>query len=638
MSAAAPREWPPALLNAARLVTFAVVCGVLYWGQVVLIPIALAALVAFLASPLVTRLDRLHVPRVLGVIVVLACVTGVLAGLGYVVVGQLGSLAAELPAHRQNVRAKVRDLRDFLRGGTLEQVQTTIEDISEDVESVTAPAETQAPASPAASPPTNRRLDGSAPDDGEQPVRVEVVPERQLLGNSRLWSPALQGVATAGLSLLLAVFMLIGREDLRNRIVSLAGQTSLAVTTKAFADAGRRISRYLLMQFIINATMGLAVGLGLFFIGVPYAALWGLAAAIFRYVPYIGPWIAAALPILVSLITAPGWEQVVLVVSLFIVLELLSNNVMEPWLYGQSVGLSALAVIVSAIFWTWLWGPVGLVLATPITACLVVLSRYIPGLAVFDRLLSERPALQPHLTLYQRLLARDDDEAEDIVEAHLEEHSLVETCDELLLGTLAVLKRDLAEGRITREEGEFAVSALREIIDDLPSPPRSDDAPTPRRSGDPVPLIGFPVRDEVEETALQLLGVLLRNEHCELRTLSPDTLIGERMAEVEKRKPAAVCIASLPPGDLTALRHVCKRLHTRLPDLKLVVGRLGAPKATARSEELLRAAGAQLVVPTLAELSEAVQRLARELQPAAGRSAAAEEDAPSSTREPVPAV
>ena len=182
----------------------------------------------------------------------------------------------------------------------------------------------------------------------------------------------------------------------------------------------QRISRYLLMQFIINATMGLAVGVGLSFIGVPYAALWGLAAAIFRYVPYVGPWIAAALPIAVSLITAPGWEQVALVIVLFAILELFSNNLMEPWLYGQSVGLSALAVIVSAIFWTWLWGPIGLVLATPLTVCLVVLSRYIPELAVFDRLLSERPALLPHLWLYQRLLARDEDEAEDVVEQHLE--------------------------------------------------------------------------------------------------------------------------------------------------------------------------------------------------------------------------
>ncbi len=613
MSVAAPRDWPPALLNAARLVTFAVVCGVLYWGQVVLVPIALAALITFLVGPLLTRLDRLGVPRVLGVIVVAAFVTGVLGGLGYVVAGQLGSLAAELPAHRQNIRRKVEDLREFMRGGTLASVQTTIEDISEDVENIAAPEGEQAP-SPAAAPAAPPSTDAPAQADAEEnPVRVEVVPERQLLGDSTLLSPALEGAGTAGLTLLLAIFMLIRREDLRNRIVSLAGQASLAVTTKAFGEAGERISRYLLMQFIINATMGLAVGVGLFFIGVPYAALWGLAAAIFRYVPYVGPWIAAALPIAVSLITAPGWEQVALVIVLFAILELFSNNLMEPWLYGQSVGLSALAVIVSAIFWTWIWGPIGLVLATPLTVCLVVLSRYIPELAVFDRLLSERPALLPHLWLYQRLLARDEDEAEDVVEQHLKGHTLAETCDELLLGTLTTLKRDLAAGRIMADEADFVASALSEIVDDLLQSPRADDEPAPPRAGKPVPLIGFPVRDKVDEIALQLLRVLLRDEPCELEVLSAEMLSGERVARVETQRPAAVCLTSLPPGDLTALRHACKRLRARQPEIKLIVGRLGAAKKTARSAELLRAAGAQEVISTLTELRDAVQRLVREL-------------------------
>src|SRR5690606_32424345 len=188
-------------------------------------------------------------------------------------------------------------------------------------------------------------------DERGEPVRVAVEPERTLLGDGEFLDPVFQAAATAGLTMLLSIFMLIKREDLRNRLVSLAGQASLAVTTKAFSEAGQRISRYLLMQFIINASMGLAVGVGLYFIGVPYSALWGLAAAVLRYIPYLGPWMAALLPISVSLITAPGWEQVVIVVALFVVLELLSNNVMEPLLYGQSVGLSAIAVIVSAIFW-----------------------------------------------------------------------------------------------------------------------------------------------------------------------------------------------------------------------------------------------------------------------------------------------
>jgi hypothetical protein len=380
----------------------------------------------------------------------------------------------------------------------------------------------------------------------------------------------------------------------------------------AFQEVGRSITRYLLMQFIINATMGLAVWLGLYLIGVPYSALWGVAAAVLRYIPYLGPWIAALLPITISLVTSPDWTQVGLVLALFVTLELISNNVMEPWLYGSSVGLSPLGVIVSAIFWTWLWGPVGLVLATPITACLVVLAKYVPGLTILGQLLGQAPALHPHLQLYQRLLARDEDEAGDILEQHLkQDDSLVKTCDVLLLGALQMLKRDLAQGAITAEDGDFVAGALQEMVDDL----RSSDPAEPHPEPSPVLLIGFPVRDRLDEIVMQVLQVLLRKEDCELEVLSTDRLIAERIAEIETRAPTAVCIPSLPPGDLTLTRHVCKRLRARLPEINLIVGRLGAPDATERSGELLRMAGAQQVVNTLEELRDALMTIVRGVRP-----------------------
>lgn len=606
MPVAAKQPWPPALLMAARLASFAVICGLLFWGQVVLIPIVLAALVTFLISPLVTRLDRWGLPRIVAVIVVTGGVTGAIGGAGYVVVGELAELAHELPQYRENIRSKIGDLRAMTRGGTIEKVQRTIEEISEDVERDAA-AETRV----------------EAEDESGEPLRVAVEPERQLLGDAEFLGPVFQAAATAGLTMLLSIFMLIKREDLRNRLVSLAGQASLAVTTKAFSEAGRRISSYLLMQFIINASMGLAVGLGLYLIGVPYSALWGFAAAVLRYIPYLGPWLAALLPISVSLITAPGWEQVAFVIGLFVALELFSNNVMEPWLYGQSVGLSPIAVIVAAIFWTWLWGPVGLVIATPMTACLVVLSRYIPELGAFDRLLSERPALQPHLWLYQRLLARDEDEAEDIVERHRREHSLAETCDELLLGLLLALQHDLAEGRVTPEDAEFVEVSLRELVDEVaeslhsePRSPAEAEDTASRHPPEPALLIGMPVRGALDDIALQLVRTMLREVDGTLEVLSPETLIGERIAEVEARKPAAVCLASLP-GDLTSTRHVCKRLRERMPELPIVVGRLlTARKVPERSHELLKAAGVQHVVPTLEELRDHLQRVARNATPA----------------------
>jgi len=633
------REWPDALVTSARLVTFAVICAVLYWGQVVLVPIALAALITFLLAPVVRWFDRLGLPRVVGVMLVACSAAGVLGGVGYVMVGELTELASELPAHRKNIRAKIEDLRELTRGGAIEDVQATIEDISAQVGD--APAAPATPASRTES--ESGAQQAAAPTATEAaPLPVQIVPDRRPWGDAQTLTPALDVAATFGLTMLLAIFMMIWREDVRNRLVSLVGPTSIVVTTRAIGEAGERISRYLQMQFVINLTMGVAVGVGLFFIGVPYAALWGFAAAIFRYVPYVGPWIAALLPITISVITAPGWEQVALVLAMFVVLELLSNNVMEPWLYGQSVGLSALAVIVSAIFWTWLWGSVGLVLATPLTVCLVVLARYLPSLSIFDRLLSDRPALELHLLLYQRLLSRDEAGAKEIVGRHLADHSLAETCEELLLGALAAVKRDIDAERITAEERDAIAHELLEIADGLPA---ASDEKQATDAGRSVALLGLPVRDSLDTVALHLLRALLREEHCELETLSPELLVGERLALVGKRTPGAVCLVSLRPGDFKALRHLCGRLRARLPKLELIVGRLGESTVSARSDALLHDAGATHVLTTLADLRDAVRNAMRnfpnpapDVAPSSARKKAARPRAKGAASAPISAV
>jgi predicted PurR-regulated permease PerM len=575
---------------AARVTTLAVLCAALYFAQAVLVPLVLAGLLTFLLSPLVTRLDRLRVPRVVGVLLVMSFVGAGIGGLGYVVGEQLRSFASELPTHRQNIRTKIRELLALTRGGAIENVQDTIEDISQAVEE-----------------------EGEAPPDAgrrdDEPVRVAVDQTPPSLGNTLWLGPVFGVVGTIGLTLLLAIFMLIDREDVRDRLVSLSGRPSLVVATKAFADAGARISRYLLMQFIINATMGVAVGVGLYFIGVPYAALWGLAAAVLRYIPYIGPWIAAVLPITVSLVTAPGWQQVAIVVALFLVLELLSNNVMEPLLYGHSVGLSSLAVIVSAIFWTWLWGPIGLVIATPITACLVVLSSYVPAFDAIGRLLGERPALNPHETLYQRLLARDVDEADGIIQRQRDEQSVDDAC-QLVLDTLLTLKRDLQAGRVSADDGAFVLGALRESVEDLRA--RDVEAPYDPSAEPPVLLMGAPGRDPLDALVLELARVLLRDEPAQLEVLSTDLMIGEAMAAIEAKAPAAVVVPSLPPAGLTPARHLCLRLHARIPRLPLIAARLGDTENEFHERgALLEAAGCTEVPASLAALKSSLQRIVR---------------------------
>jgi predicted PurR-regulated permease PerM len=603
------RDWPASVLIAARLMSLAVLCAALYWGQAVLVPLVLAALLTILLSPLVTRLDRLRVPRVVGVLLVMTLAGAVIGGVGYVVAGQLRSFASELPMHRQNIRAKIRDAVELTRGGAIEQVQDTIEDISNVVEE----GADQAPQA------RERRR------DGDEPQRVIVEQTPPLLGNAQWLGPLFGAVGTLGLTLLLAIFMLIKREDLRDRLVSLSGRPSLVVATKALADAGERISRYLVMQFVINGSMGVAVGVGLYFIGVPYAALWGLAAGVLRYIPYVGPWIAALLPITVSLVTTPGWEQVALVVGMFIVLELLSNNVMEPLLYGHSVGLSELSVIVAAIFWTWLWGPIGLVIATPITACLVVLSTHVPALGAIGRLLGERPALKPHETVYQRLLARDVDEADAIVTRCVDERSLDEAL-QVLLDTLLALKRDLQAGRVSAEEGELVVRGMRDLLDELGTVDRESaetgaQRPTATDGGSagnagrnfrPVLLMGVPGRDPLDAVVLELARVLLRGEPLTFEILSTDLMTGEALAAIDERKPAAVVVPSLPPAGLAPARQLCMRLRARVPALPIVAARLGDPESEVEDRiALLKTAGCAEVAASLHALKSTLQRIAR---------------------------
>jgi hypothetical protein len=336
-----------------------------------------------------------------------------------------------------------------------------------------------------------------------------------------------------------------------------------------------------------------------------------------RYVPYVGPWIAALLPITVSLVTVPGWEQVLIVIAMFLVLELLSNNVMEPLLYGHSVGLSSLAVIVAAIFWTWLWGAVGLVIATPITACLVVFSRYVPELGAIARLLGEKPAFPTHISLYQRWLAHDVDEAEEILQRFEREHSLADTC-ELLLRTLLTLRRDLAGGRVAAEDGAFICARLSEAIEELPPAPEAAEADSVA-GGAPALVLGVPVTDPLDAIALKLVGAQLRAELVTFEVL-PESMIGEVIAAIETRAPAGVVVPSLPPGGLKPARHMCRRLRGRGKRFKLLAARLGdsADDADARVAQLAEAGCAEVVtsLPELVSQVEIIARAARRRAPA----------------------
>jgi hypothetical protein len=398
----------------------------------------------------------------------------------------------------------------------------------------------------------------------------------------------------------------------------------VTITTKALDEAGQRISRYLLMQAIINCSFGLAMCLGLLLIGVPYAILWGLLGALLRYIPYLGVWVAALLPLAMSLLVSDTWLPPLLVILLFVVLEFFINMVLEPLLYGRGIGVSGAATLVMIAFWTWLWGPMGLVLATPLTVCLAVLGRYVPFLKFVDTLLSDQPALDPHIGYYQRLIAKDQDEATDIAEEHLAEHSWDETADALLIPALTYTSRDVAAGKLSEADQSFALHATREIVEDLAAfkhraedvPQTADARPDETRAEDGtsgparIRILCCPARDKIDEVALLILKEGLDSKRFDVAMASRALLASEIVRLVEQANPRLVCIGALPPGGLAQARLLCLRLRARFPELKILVGRWGLKGSLDKNREQILAAGADRTATSLAETRKQIMAFA----------------------------
>ena len=353
------------------LATFVLIIGSLYWAQAVLIPVALAILLTFLLSPVAGALEWIALRRLPSVIVVVVLTFSLLGGIGWIVTLQFVSLANELPKYTGNIRQKIADVRGAGKGGALEKVQKTVEEVKSEIQKGEEPTKTK---------------------DQRRPVIVQPVESFAFWPVPMAVGPMAERFASAGLVIVLVILMLIQREDLRNRLICLVGYGRLTVTNRALEEAGQRISSYLLMQTIINSSFGLGVGFALYLIGLPYAILWGFLAAVLRFIPYVGPLAAAIMPSTLSLAVFDGWLWPIVVAGLFLALELLINMVLEPLLYGESAGISGVGLVVAIAFWTWLWGPIGLVLATPLTVCVVVLGKHVPEMDFIGVLISDQPA------------------------------------------------------------------------------------------------------------------------------------------------------------------------------------------------------------------------------------------------------
>jgi len=584
---APPQKW---LYQFVILASLAIVLAMASWAQAVLIPIALAVLLTFLLTPVLNLLEHYGAGRVPAVVIVVVLVGTLLTSLGWLIGYQVANLVDTFPEYEQNLNQKVASFREAGQGGFIDKLESVFRSVSRQVE----------------------YKDNPPPDVLEaKPQLVRLVTEDEPLGLSRLWSvlgPFMDPVGSIGLAAVLVVFMLLKREDLRDRMISVIGHGRLTVTTKALDEAGQRISRYLLMQLIINGSFGACIALGLVVIGVPYAALWGFLAGTLRYIPYLGPWLAALLPLALSLLVMDGLSGPIMILGLFLVLELISNLIMEPWLYGKGIGVSEAATLVMVSFWTWLWGPIGLVLATPLTVVLVVLGRHVPFLKFFATLLGDQPALEMHVGYYQRLLARDQDEALDIAEEHLRAHTLVETYDELLSPALANARRDLDGDRLDEADQAYVVRATREIAEELETlnahklslkqVPGQENPATHEK----LPLVlCCPARDETDEAAIVMLRETLDPKRCQVAVVGTDLLASEVVEAALEKRPAVFCILAIPTGGLAQARLLCLRLRARMPDLKIVVGRWALKGNSATSRAQLEEAGADAIGTTIAE-------------------------------------
>lgn len=572
------------------------VIACLSWGSAVLIPVALALLLTFLLAPLVNIFQRSGLNRTASSILVVLCTGIFFVGVGWILMSQVTSLAYDLrykPVYKEHIRQKLADLQRFSKGGLLDNFQVTVDNVMGE-------------------------LDKSTPVASSSPplvVREETSPLTTL---QTTLQPFLEPLGAAALVVVLVIFMLLEYGELRNRFIGLMGAEQLTVTTKALADAGERISHYLLMQLFINGSYGLAVGVGLFLLEVPYAILWGFLAALLRYVPYVGPWIAAVFPITISLVAFGGWWQPGLVIGLFVILELVSNMLMEPWLYGQSIGVSQVGLLVVTGFWTWLWGPIGLVLATPLTVCIIVLAQHVPQLRFFDVLLRDQPVLDPPVVYYQRLLARDQEDAAEVVEEYVNAHPPATVYDELLIPALLLAWQDRRHKALAEEDEAFVLQATREIMEDLQtSPPAKEDEHARDNTlavgvlPSPIRIFGFPAHHEAEEVIIQMLRKLLQQSGCDVEMVSTRTHAADVVERIRHAGPALVFIAALP-GGLPQVRYLCTYLRQACPELPIVVGYWGNKDAFDKNLTRLRQAGASYLVTSLQQGYSRLQTLSAE--------------------------
>jgi predicted PurR-regulated permease PerM len=533
-----------------------VAAAVLYLARDVLIPLALAILLSFLLAPVVRRLEQWKLGRIASTLIVVIMSFSLIGAIGWIAGAQAISLAANLPEYRANISAKIRAVK--------EPGESKIAQAAEAI----AELEREADPSP------------------QEPLQVTPTAQTAF-GQLAEWvAPFVKPVATALAVVVFTILMLLNRENMRERLIGLIGASRINVTTQAMSEASNRVSRYLLTQLVVNACFGIPFGIALYFIGIPNAMLWGLLATLLRFIPYAGVWIAVSMPLVLAFAISDGWVMAAWTLGVFLALELLLVNGVEPWVYGRSAGLSAIAIITAAIFWTWLWGPVGLLLATPLTVCVAVMGRYIPEMGYLNVLLGVEPVLAPEARFYQRLVALDQEEASGLAEEYVQEHGIASLYDTILIPALSLAESDRHQGALDPARERFVFDTTRQIVEELAGEAEGDASSSPS-------VCIIPAHDEADELAGAMLARVLRHEGVGSQLGSWERLAGEACR--------AICISAVPPHAATHAAYLARRLKKRFAETKVVVG-LWTSESIDKVKPRLLAAGVDEVVTRLAHV------------------------------------
>jgi predicted PurR-regulated permease PerM len=614
------------------LASIGVVLAALYFAQEVLIPLALAVLLSFLLAPLVSWLERIRLPRPAAVVVTVLLAFSVLFGIGYIVYNQLGDLKNGISEYKHTIHEKVEKLRG--PHGILAWVHSAGAEMHQLVAPATQPAKVeQAPE------PTTIQPIGSSDSNNSQSSPLDVL--------KSVGAFVLGPIGTAFIVTVFAIFMLLQREDLRDRVIRLVGRNRLTLTTQALDDAASRVSRYLLMQSIVNGSAGVTILILLWSIGkyngipFPAVALWGLLAALMRFIPYVGIWASAVTPILLAVAVYPHNRVAVETLFAYGTVEVVAGNFLEPMLYGSSTGIATLAVLVAAAFWTWLWGPVGLLLSTPLTVCLVVMGKYVPQLEFLTILLGEEPALSPPDRVYQRLLALDHEEAADLVNEYARKMPLEELYETVLVPTLAMSEQDLLQGNLDEKRHAAIQNGIRDLVEELSDLAKAaetkaqaqaavdhakgdDHTAPPERAmliagstriglpkGCTVNIVCLPANGSSDEIAAMMLGQLLEMRGYCVVIASVTQLASEMVETVRNANADLVCVSALPPAAITHSRYLCKRLHGKLPEIEMVVGLWGTDKDLARARERISFVQSAQIAATFSQAIDQIMQLAQ---------------------------